>query len=37
MQELDARRWVALPVILVATLMAVFDVVVVNVAAPDLQ
>ncbi|MBV8080849.1 MAG: MFS transporter [Actinobacteria bacterium] len=31
------RRWEALPVILVATFMALFDVFVVNVAAPSLQ
>ena len=31
----DPRRWVALPVILVATFMGLFDVFVVNVAAPD--
>jgi EmrB/QacA subfamily drug resistance transporter len=35
--ELDPRRWKALPVILVASFMALFDVFVVNVAAPDIQ
>jgi EmrB/QacA subfamily drug resistance transporter len=33
----DPRRWEALPVILVASFMALFDAFVVNVAAPDLQ
>src|SRR5580698_463212 len=35
--EADPRRWEALPVILVATFMGLFDVFVVNVAAPDIQ
>ncbi len=35
--EADPRRWVALPVVLVATFMGLFDVFVVNVAAPDIQ
>jgi EmrB/QacA subfamily drug resistance transporter len=35
--ELDERRWKALPVILVAAFMGLFDVFVVNVAAPDIQ
>jgi EmrB/QacA subfamily drug resistance transporter len=35
--ELDPRRWKALPVILVAAFMALFDVFVVNVAAPDIR
>lgn len=35
--EAHPRRWEALPVILVATFMGLFDVFVVNVAAPDLQ
>jgi EmrB/QacA subfamily drug resistance transporter len=34
---LDPRRWRALPVILVAAFMGLFDVFVVNVAAPDIQ
>jgi EmrB/QacA subfamily drug resistance transporter len=34
--EADPRRWEALPVILVATFMGLFDVFVVNVAAPDI-
>jgi MFS family permease len=33
----DPRRWEALPVILVAAFMALFDVFVINVAAPDIQ
>ncbi len=33
----DPRRWAALPVILTATFMALFDVFVVNVAAPSIQ
>src|SRR5712691_3844363 len=33
----NPRRWEALPVILVATFMGLFDVFVVNVAAPSLQ
>src|SRR5206468_2354852 len=33
----DPRRWEALPVILVATFMGLFDVFVVNVAAPDIE
>ncbi len=37
MTEADPRRWEALPVILVATFMGLFDVFVVNVAAPDFQ
>ncbi len=37
MTQTDPRRWEALPVILVATFMGLFDVFVVNVAAPDLQ
>jgi EmrB/QacA subfamily drug resistance transporter len=37
MTQGDPRRWQALPVILVATFMGLFDVFVVNVAAPDLQ
>src|SRR5436190_11095922 len=37
MTEAHARRWTALPVILVATFMGLFDVFVVNVAAPALQ
>src|SRR5579863_2274783 len=37
MTEADPRRWDALPVILVATFMGLFDVFVVNVAAPDIQ
>ncbi len=35
--EADPRRWIALPVVLVATFMGLFDVFVVNVAAPDMQ
>ena len=35
--EADPRRWEALPVILVAAFMGLFDVFVVNVAAPDIQ
>jgi EmrB/QacA subfamily drug resistance transporter len=35
--DLDPRRWKALPVILVAAFMGLFDVFVVNVAAPDIQ
>jgi EmrB/QacA subfamily drug resistance transporter len=35
--ELDPRRWQALPVILVATFMGLFDLFVVNVAAPHIQ
>ena len=35
--EADPRRWEALPVILVATFMGLFDIFVVNVAAPDMQ
>ena len=35
--EVDPRRWNALPVILVAAFMGLFDVFVVNVAAPDIQ
>jgi len=34
--ESERRRWEALPVILVATFMGLFDVFVVNVAAPDI-
>ena len=37
MTEADPRRWEALPVILVAAFMGLFDVFVVNVAAPDIQ
>ena len=37
MGEADRRRWEALPVILVATFMGLFDVFVVNVAAPNMQ
>jgi EmrB/QacA subfamily drug resistance transporter len=37
MSDADPRRWEALPVILVATFMGLFDVFVVNVAAPALQ
>ena len=37
MSETDPRRWTALPVILVASFMGLFDVFVVNVAAPDVQ
>ena len=37
MTEADPRRWEALPVILVATFMGLFDVFVVNVAAPAMQ
>src|SRR5581483_7144671 len=37
MTDAHARRWAALPVILVATFMGLFDVFVVNVAAPSLQ
>jgi len=37
MFDADPRRWVALPVVLVATFMGLFDVFVVNVAAPDIQ
>lgn len=37
MTEADPRRWEALPVILVASFMGLFDVFVVNVAAPVLQ
>jgi EmrB/QacA subfamily drug resistance transporter len=37
MTEPDPRRWTALPVILVASFMGLFDVFVVNVAAPDIQ
>jgi EmrB/QacA subfamily drug resistance transporter len=37
MTEADPRRWEALPVILVASFMGLFDVFVVNVAAPDVQ
>ena len=37
MVDADRRRWEALPVILVATFMSLFDVFVVNVAAPDMQ
>jgi EmrB/QacA subfamily drug resistance transporter len=33
----DQRRWRALPVILVAAFMGLFDIFVVNVAAPDIQ
>src|SRR5438046_2981027 len=33
----DSRRWRALPVVLSATFMALFDVFVVNVAAPSIQ
>src|SRR5260221_8678930 len=35
--EADPRRWEALPVILVAAFMGLFDVFVVNVAAPNIQ
>ena len=35
--ELDPRRWRALPVILSATFMSLFDIFVVNVAAPSIQ
>jgi EmrB/QacA subfamily drug resistance transporter len=35
--EADPRRWTALPVILVAAFMGLFDVFVVNVAAPSIQ
>ncbi|HUB76892.1 MAG TPA: MFS transporter [Solirubrobacteraceae bacterium] len=35
--ELDPHRWQALPVILVATFMGLFDLFVVNVAAPHIQ
>jgi EmrB/QacA subfamily drug resistance transporter len=37
MMEADPRRWEALPVILVAAFMGLFDVFVVNVAAPNIQ
>ena len=37
MTDVDPRRWEALPVILVAAFMGLFDVFVVNVAAPDIQ
>ena len=37
MTEADPRRWTALPVILVASFMGLFDVFVVNVAAPDIE
>jgi MFS family permease len=37
MTQADPRRWTALPVILVASFMGLFDVFVVNVAAPDIQ
>ena len=37
MTEADPRRWTALPVILVASFMGLFDVFIVNVAAPDFQ
>jgi EmrB/QacA subfamily drug resistance transporter len=37
MIEADPRRWEALPVILVATFMGLFDIFVVNVAAPAIQ
>lgn len=37
MFEAHPRRWEALPVILVASFMGLFDVFVVNVAAPDVQ
>jgi EmrB/QacA subfamily drug resistance transporter len=37
MTEADPRRWEALPVILVASFMGLFDVFVVNVAAPAFQ
>ncbi len=37
MTEADPRRWEALPVILVATFMGLFDIFVVNVAAPAIQ
>src|SRR5437870_5626685 len=37
MTEADPRRWEALPVILVATFMGLFDIFVVNVAAPGMQ
>ncbi|HXW79483.1 MAG TPA: MFS transporter, partial [Acidimicrobiales bacterium] len=33
----DSRRWLALPVVLSATFMSLFDVFVVNVAAPSIQ
>ena len=33
----DSRRWVALPVLLSATFMSLFDIFVVNVAAPSIQ
>src|SRR6202789_3946423 len=33
----DPRRWQALPVVLSATFMSVFDIFVVNVAAPSIQ
>src|SRR6202046_5976538 len=33
----DARRWKALPVVLSATFMSLFDIFVVNVAAPSIQ
>ncbi len=33
----DPRRWMALPVVLTATFMSLFDVFVVNVAAPSIQ
>src|ERR1700757_5071846 len=35
--EPDPRRWLMLPVVLLAMFMAVFDIWVVNVAAPSLQ
>jgi len=36
-QAYDARRWRALPVVLSATFMSLFDIFVVNVAAPSIQ
>ncbi len=35
--EYDPRRWKALPVVLAATFMSLFDIFVVNVAAPSIQ
>ncbi|HUC06064.1 MAG TPA: MFS transporter [Acidimicrobiales bacterium] len=35
--DLDPRRWKALPVVLSATFMSLFDIFVVNVAAPSIQ
>jgi EmrB/QacA subfamily drug resistance transporter len=36
-QAYDPRRWLALPVVLSATFMSLFDIFVVNVAAPSIQ